>query len=103
MFELVKLMETETIVKTTYADPPKFNIRFWNDNTTPMDLVVYVLNSILSHPIDRATFLMMEVHTKGSAIVGTYSLEIASEKTSECLELIHGHGYIDFRASIERA
>lgn len=54
-----------------------------NDDTTPMDFVVDVLIEIFNKAPDEARKTMLEIHEKGRSIAGTYSYEIAEQKSSE--------------------
>jgi ATP-dependent Clp protease adaptor protein ClpS len=56
-----------------------------NDDFTPMEFVVEILEGIFSMQRTRATQVMLEVHTKGKGICGVYSFEIAETKVAQVL------------------
>ena len=51
-----------------------------NDDYTPMDFVVQVLQSFFSLAHTRAVQVMLEVHTRGKAVAGVYAAEIAESR-----------------------
>ena len=60
--------------------PGKFAVALHNDNFTPMEFVVYVLQEIFHHPLERAEQIMLAVHKDGMGIAGVYRLEIEEQK-----------------------
>ena len=60
--------------------PGNFAVVFHNDNYTPRDFVVVVLQTIFNHPSTQAERIMMKVHNEGMGIAGVYRLEIAEQK-----------------------
>lgn len=58
-----------------------FHVCLINDDYTPMDFVIDVLQRFFYKDYTMAVNLMLQVHTQGKAICGTYSKEIAETKT----------------------
>ena len=73
--------------------PGKFAVALYNDNFTPMEFVVYVLQEIFNHPSDRAEQIMLSVHKEGMGIAGVYRLEIAEQKAYDTAEEAKGNQY----------
>lgn len=73
--ELMDLVETE--------EPSLYNVLLLNDDYTPMDFVIYVLIHFFNHSELTAAQIMMDVHTKGSGVAGTFSFEVAETKSSQ--------------------
>ena len=73
--------------------PGKFAVALHNDNFTPMEFVVYVLQEIFNHPSDRAEQIMLSVHKEGMGIAGVYRLEIAEQKAYETAECAKENQY----------
>ncbi len=63
--------------------PPLYRVILINDDYTPMEFVVTVLESIFGMDRPKATRVMLEVHTKGKGICGVYTHEIAETKVAQ--------------------
>ena len=66
--------------------PGNFAVALHNDDFTPMEFVVYVLQEIFHHPSERAERIMLAVHKDGMGIAGVYRLEIAEQKAYDTAE-----------------
>jgi len=92
-------MTTETIIEektTTYRtlkEPPKYKVVVFNDDYTPMEFVVAMFITIFHKNKEEAMALTMSIHTKGNAVAGVYSHEIAEQKVSEATSLARGNGH----------
>lgn len=62
--------------------PPEKDVVFYNDDYTTMEFVVDVLISVFNIPRDRAEVIMQTVHAQGSAVVGTYTYDIAVSRVN---------------------
>lgn len=67
-------------VRPKLQPPPMYQVVLNNDDYTPMDFVVQVLEGFFSMSHERAVQTMLEVHTRGRAVAGTYPAEIAETK-----------------------
>jgi len=73
--------------------PNKYNVIMINDNVTPMDFVIQVLIVVFSKDPESAKNVMLEVHEKGRSIAGTYSYEVAEQKSIETISTARKAGY----------
>jgi ATP-dependent Clp protease adaptor protein ClpS len=76
-----------TKTRTVTKRPPLYKVLLLNDDYTPMDFVVYVLERFFAISNQQATDIMMTVHNKGIAVVGVFSFEIAETKVAQVMEL----------------
>jgi ATP-dependent Clp protease adaptor protein ClpS len=71
--------------------PPLFRVLLINDDYTPMEFVVEVLELIFSMDRPKATRIMLEVHTKGKGVCGIYTYEIAETKVAQVTSYAQQH------------
>ena len=69
--------------KPRLKKPRMFRVLLVNDDYTPMDFVIEILERFFSLDIEKATEVMLKVHYEGKAICGTYSAEIAETKVAQ--------------------
>jgi len=60
--------------------PPQYKVLLLNDDYTPMEFVVHILEDFFSMNREKATQVMLNVHTKGMGVCGVYSRDIAETK-----------------------
>jgi ATP-dependent Clp protease adaptor protein ClpS len=77
--------------KPEIKEPPLYRVVLINDDYTPMEFVVNILESIFGMERTRATQVMLEVHTKGKGICGVYNFEIAETKVAQVMGLAQQH------------
>jgi len=66
--------------------PPLYKVLLLNDDYTPMEFVVYILERFFGMNADTAHGIMITVHMKGLAVVGVYSREIAETKVTQVMD-----------------
>ena len=71
--------------------PPLFRVILLNDDYTPMEFVVSVLESVFGLDRTTATRIMLEVHHQGKGICGVYTYEIAETKVAQVMGLAQQH------------
>ena len=71
--------------------PPLYRVILLNDDYTPMEFVVQVLQKVFGLDRNTATRIMVEVHTKGKGICGVYTFEIAETKVAQVTGLAQQH------------
>ncbi len=82
------------------SKPGKYAVVLHNDNYTPMDFVVFVLQEIFHHPLDRAERIMLSVHEEGVGVAGIYHFEIAEQKAYDTVEEAQ-HNQYPLKVTIE--
>ena len=83
--ELERGIAVKTRPKT--KKPSMYKVLMLNDDYTPMEFVIYVLESFFSMSHDEATQVMLHVHQKGVGICGVYTYEIAETKVNQTMDL----------------
>lgn len=75
------------------ARPPLYQVVLLNDDYTPMEFVVEVLESFFNMARERATQVMLHVHTRGKGVCGVFSREVAESKVAQVNEFsrVHQH------------
>ena len=71
--------------------PPLFQVVLLNDDFTPMEFVVDVLERIFSMDRTTATRIMLEVHTRGKGVCGVFTFEIAETKVAQVVDMARRH------------
>jgi len=73
---------TQTLIKPKpeIKEPPMYKVILLNDDFTPMDFVVHVLQKFFHKDTQAANQIMMQVHQQGAGVAGVYSFEIAETK-----------------------
>ena len=66
--------------------PSMYKVLLLNDDYTPMDFVVHVLEKFFSKNKQEATDIMMQVHRRGVGVCGIFSYEIAETKVSQVMD-----------------
>lgn len=88
--------------KTRVREPRLYQVIMHNDDFTPMDFVVLLLEQIFHKEEPEAIRLMYMVHRSGRAAVGTYSYDIAVTKAQAGMSMARAQGY-PFRLTVEEA
>ena len=71
--------------------PPLYRVVLINDDFTPMEFVVDILESVFGMERTRATQVMLEVHNKGKGVCGVFSYEIAETKVAQVMSIAKQH------------
>jgi ATP-dependent Clp protease adaptor protein ClpS len=91
------LEKTRTVVN----NPEQWRVLLLNDDYTPMDFVVQILESIFHRQPAEAYRIMMQVHTQGSGVAGVYTHEVAETKVATVVDLAQDAGY-PLQAAMEK-
>ncbi len=69
--------------KPKLKKPTMYKVIILNDDYTPMEFVVHVLEAIFGHDRENATRIMLNVHKSGKGVCGIYSRDIAETKVTQ--------------------
>lgn len=75
----------------TASQPPMYQVFLLNDDFTPMDFVVVVLEKFFGMSRERAMEVMLTVHILGKGLCGTYSQDIAATKVEKVRQYARQH------------
>jgi len=92
-------VETKTRPKTNR--PPRFKVLLYNDDYTPMEFVVQILEKVFMKSPSAATQLMLQIHKGGMGVGGVYVLEVAETKSATVLRMAEERGY-PLRSGVEK-
>ena len=73
------------------ARPPLYQVLLINDDFTAMDFVVMVLQQFFGMHRDKATQVMLHVHTRGRGVCGVFTREVAESKVTQVNEFSRQH------------
>ncbi|WP_225908090.1 ATP-dependent Clp protease adapter ClpS [Hyphomonas sp. WL0036] len=82
-------LATETRIKT--KKPSLYRVLLLNDDYTPMEFVVFILERFFNRSREQATRIMLHVHQKGVGLCGVYTFEVAETKVAQVLDLARRH------------
>jgi len=79
--------------KASTKKPRPFQVVLHNDDYTPMEFVVHVLQKFFYKNETEATQIMLHVHHKGYGIVGLFTRDVAETKASQVMDYSKQHGH----------
>ena len=87
--------KTDVVTKTKpkTKKPSLYKVLILNDDYTPMEFVVFVLERFFNKGREEATRIMLHVHHKGVGICGVYTYEIAETKVAQVMDMARQHGH----------
>lgn len=71
--------------------PSLYKVLLLNDDYTPMDFVVHILEHIFNKSRDEAFEIMLHVHRHGVGVCGVFTFEVAETKVSQVIEFARRH------------
>ena len=83
------------------ARPPRFKVILYNDDYTPMEFVVQVLEKVFGKSPSAATQIMLQIHRGGMGVAGVYVLEVAETKSATVHRMAEERGY-PLRSGVEK-
>ncbi len=77
--------------KSRVKPPPLYKVMLLNDDYTPMDFVVAVLQTFFSMTREQATQVMLKVHREGMGVCGVYPKDVAATKVEQVVAFSRKH------------
>lgn len=77
--------------KPELRQPPLYKVILLNDDYTPMDFVVRILEHFFGMSREKATQVMLHVHTRGRGVCGVFTHEVAETKVAQVNEFSRRH------------
>ena len=77
----------ETKVRPKTKKPSLYKVLLLNDDYTPMEFVIHVLERYFAKAHDEAVEIMLHVHRRGVGVCGVYTFEVAETKVAQVIEL----------------
>lgn len=71
--------------------PAMYKVLMLNDDYTPMEFVVHVLERFFQKTREEATRIMLHVHRRGVGVCGVYTYEVAETKVTQVMDLARQH------------
>ena len=90
-----------TATRKKVARPPRYKVILFNDDYTPMEFVVAILERIFGKGPSEATQIMLRIHNSGLGVAGVYVLEVAETKVAVVHRAAEERGY-PLRAGTEK-
>jgi ATP-dependent Clp protease adaptor protein ClpS len=84
---------TATLTRTKTQKPSMYKVLLLNDDYTPMEFVIYVLQRFFSKSAEDATKVMLHVHQTGVGICGVFTYEVAETKVTQVMDMARQHGH----------
>jgi ATP-dependent Clp protease adaptor protein ClpS len=80
--------------RTQKVKPPQmYQVLMLNDDYTPMEFVVVVIQEFFNKDLETATQIMLKIHLDGKAVCGVYSKDVAATKVDQVLEAASKAGH----------
>jgi ATP-dependent Clp protease adaptor protein ClpS len=93
--------DVATRTRSRVARPPRYKVLLFNDDYTPMEFVVAVLEQIFGKGPTEATAIMLAIHNSGLGVAGVYVLDVAETKVAAVHRAAEARGY-PLRAGVEK-
>lgn len=76
-----------TKTRTETKRPSLYKVLLLNDDYTPMEFVVYILEAVFNKTRDEATQIMLHVHNHGVGVCGVFTYEVAETKVAQVMDI----------------
>ena len=80
-----------TLTRTRTKKPSMYKVLMLNDDYTPMEFVVHILERFFNKNREEATRIMLHVHRRGVGVCGVYTYEVAETKVTQVMDFARQH------------
>ena len=84
---------TVTLKRTKTQKPAMYKVLLLNDDYTPMEFEIYVLQRFFSKSAEDATKIMLHVHQNGVGVCGVFTYEVAETKVTQVMDMARQHDH----------
>ena len=84
---------TVTLTRTKTQKPAMYKVLLLNDDYTPMEFVIYVLQRFFSKSAEDAAKIMLHVHQNGVGVCGVFTYEVAETKVTQVMDMARQHDH----------
>ena len=84
---------TVTLTRAKTQKPAMYKVLLLNDDYTPMEFVIYVLQRFFSKSAEDATKIMLHVHQNGVGVCGVFTYEVAETKVTQVMDMARQHDH----------
>jgi ATP-dependent Clp protease adaptor protein ClpS len=91
-----------TRTRAATKKPSLYKVLLLNDDYTPMEFVVMVLQRFFRMDIEQATRVMLHVHQRGVGVCGVFTLEVAETKVTQVMDCARSHQH-PLQCALEKA
>lgn len=93
---------TAVLTRTRTRKPNLYRVLLLNDDYTPMEFVVHVLERFFNKNREEATEIMLSVHRRGVGVCGVFTFEVAETKVSQVMDFARQHQH-PLQCTLEKA
>ena len=96
------MQETKERVEDTIIDDSFYNVVMFNDDVTPFEYVIAVLNEVFGYPVEEGLAIAIHIHQNGKAIIATTSMQEAYKKVEAVDTMNEQYGFL-LQTNVEKA
>lgn len=96
------MQQTKEIIEDSIVDDSFYNVIMFNDDVTPFEYVIIVLNALFDYPIEDGFAIAMHIHQNGSAIIATLPMQDAYDRV-EAVEAMNEQYGMLLQTNVEKA
>ena len=96
------MQSTKERINDSIVDDSVYNVVMFNDDVTPFEYVIAVLNEVFGYPVEEGFAISIHIHQNGKAIVATTSMQEAYKKVEAVDAMNDQYGFL-LQTNVEKA